>query len=278
MTQPKVDGVKLNKALEQFGSLAKSIDTMQKKEKKLKQHNSELQLTGDNLSKQVKSLDNQLHERQGELRSLSDNIERNRLQYNLFEGFLAMLTGSPSATNSLETLITILQKLTGDGWYSSSDASALRSMFVSKVMGDYLKCYRCDVCGARFIVNKEPYQKYNVISYECPAYHYSHQITEDDSFLKAMVSEEQAENVYRLQQVLKENEALKPLKVFLDLPCEVCGQPITAWTEYEVEKGVKQHCWGHAKCWNSDDGHFKQYMKLAKEELEKRIMGSSRNI
>ena len=143
-------------------------------------------------------------------------------------------------------------------------------------MGDYLKCYRCDKCGARFIVNKEPCRKYYITLYECPAGHSSYQVTEDDSFLKAMVSEEQMESVYRLEQVLKENEALKPLKVFLNLPCEVCGQPITEWTEYEVQKGVKGHSWGHAKCWNSDEGQIKQYMKLVKEELEKRTDGFSR--
>ena len=81
-----------------------------------------------------------------------------------------------------------------------------------------------------------------------------------------MVSEEQMENVCRLKQVLKENEALRPLKVFLNLPCEVCGQPISEWTEYEVQKGVKEHCWGHTECWNSDKGHLKQLMKLAKDE------------
>ena len=167
-------------------------------------------------------------------------------------------------------LPTLPTRLTNENWYSSHNSTELRSLFVSKVMGDYLKCYRCDSCGARFIVNKEPCRKYNVISYECPACHFIHQVTEDDSFLKTMVSEEQVENVYRLQQVLKENEALKPLEVFLNLPCEVCGQPITEWTEYEVQKGVKEHCWGHAKCWNSDKGQIKQYMKLLKEELEKR--------
>ena len=61
------------------------------------------------------------------------------------------------------------------------------------------------------------------------------------------------ENIYRLEQVLKENDVLRPLKVFLNLPYEVCGQPITKWTESGVQKGVKEHCWGHAKCWNSDE-------------------------
>ena len=232
MTQTKVNGAKLNKALKEFGSLDNSIEAMQKKEKKLKQDTAELQLTKNNRSKQIQSLDSQIHERQGQLQSLSDNVERYRSQYGLFEGLLAMLAGSPSVTNSLETLITILQKLASNDWYASHNTTELRSLFVSKVMGDYLKCYRCDSCGAKFIVNKEPCRKYNVISYKCPACHFSHQVTEDDSFLKAMISEEQMENVYRLQQVLKENEALRPLKVFLNLPCEVCGQPITEWTEY----------------------------------------------
>lgn len=268
MTQAKVNGAKLNKALGQFGSLDKSIKAMQKKEKKLKQDTAELQLTRNNLSKQVQSLDSQLHERQGQLQSLSDKIEYYRSQYDLFEGFLAMVGSSPSTTDSLEALIATFQKL-AKGWQTVKTSDELRSIFIRTVMGDYLKCYRCDTCGARFIINKEPYRKYHVISYKCPACHYSHQITEDDSFLKAMVSEEQIGNIYRLQQVLKEDEALKPLKVFLNIPCEVCGQPITEWTDYMVQKGVKEHCWGHAKCWNSDMGQIKQMMKLVKEELEK---------
>ena len=270
MTQTKVNGAKLNKALQHFGSLDKSIEAMQKQNEQLTQHNVKLRQTKNNLSKQTQSLYSQIHERQSQLQSLSDNVERYRSQYGLFEGLLAMLAGSPSVTNSLETLIAILQKLASNDWYASHNTTELRSLFVSKIMGDYLKCYRCDKCGARFIVNKEPCRKYYITLYECPACHSSYQVIEDDSFLKAMVSEEQMENVYRLQQVLKENEALKPLKVFLDLPCEVCGQPITEWTEYEVQKGVREHCWGHTKCWNSDMGQIKQMMKLVKEELEKK--------
>ena len=74
-------------------------------------------------------------------------------------------------------------------WKTPRISDELRSIFIRMVMGEYLKCYRCDSCGARFIVNKEPARKYNIISYECPACHFSHQVAEDDSFLKAMVSE-----------------------------------------------------------------------------------------
>ena len=51
MTQTKVNGIKLNKALKEFGSLDKSIEAMQKKEKKLKQDTAELRQTKNNLSK-----------------------------------------------------------------------------------------------------------------------------------------------------------------------------------------------------------------------------------
>jgi len=278
MTKSKVDGVKLNKALKQFGSLDKSIEAMQKKNENLKLDNAKLLQADINLSEQVNLKNNQLHVLQDQLNSLSDKIAKLKPQYDLFEGFLAMVTSSPSITDPLEALIATFQKLVEGGWYTSHNITELRSLFVSKVMGDYLKCYRCDSCGARFIVNKEPARKYYITFYKCPACHYSHQVTEDDSFLKAMVSDEQIENIHRLEQVLKENEALKPLKVFLNLPCEVCGQPIAEWTEYEVQKGVKEHCWGHAKCWNSDEGQIKQYMKLAKEELEQRTVDFSSSI
>ena len=66
MTQTKVNGIKLNKALEEFGSLDKSIEAMQKKRKKLKQHNAKLQMSKTNLSEQVQSLASQVHERQGQ--------------------------------------------------------------------------------------------------------------------------------------------------------------------------------------------------------------------
>ena len=56
MTQPKVDGVKLSKALEQFSSLDKSIQAMKEKGKKLKQYTVKLQLIEDSLLKQVKPL------------------------------------------------------------------------------------------------------------------------------------------------------------------------------------------------------------------------------
>jgi len=129
-------------------------------------------------------------------------------------------------------------------------------------MGDYLKCFRCDTCGARFIVNKEPHNKFYSNYYQCPACHFWYGVKEDNSFLKAMVSDEQLENARRIEEVLKENEALVPLKAFLDIPCEICGKAVTEWTEENVKIAVDGFGWGHTKCWNSDIGQLRQTVKL----------------
>jgi len=277
MTSPKYDPAKLKKALDKFGSLGAAIEALESKKadleaqnEQLKQKSTELQVNVDNLSKKAELKNNELQERQNQLQVLSDKIKEHEYQYKLFEGFLAMLAGSPSAKSSLETLIATFQKL-ADSWKVTQNSDELRSIFVRQIMGDFLRCYRCDSCGARFIVNREPQKEFGKTSYECPACHFSLDVTEDDSFLKAMVSKKQIENVHRLEQVLEENEALKPLKVFLKLPCEVCGEPINKWTKNIIEKGVTQHCWGHTECWQSDKGQIKQMMKLAEEELKERL-------
>jgi hypothetical protein len=277
MTSPKYDPDKLKKALDKFGSLEAAIEALESKKadlevhnEKLKQKSTELQVNVDDLSKKAELKSKELQEGQRQLQVLSDKIKEHEYQYKLFEGFLAMLAGSPSTKSSLEKLIATLQKL-ADSWKVTQCPDELRSIFVRQVMGDFLRCYRCDSCGARFIVNREPSKELYKTYYVCPACHYSHAVTEDDSFLKAMVSKEQIENVHRLEQVLEENEALKPLKVFLKLPCEVCGEPINKWTKNIIEKGVTQHCWGHTECWQSDKGQIKQMMKLAEEELKERL-------
>jgi len=275
MKTKKFNGEKINKALEEFGSLAKANESMRKENEQLKQDNTKLKLERSKESSKLKKLNGKVQYKQNQLQSLSNKVEKHQPQYDLFEGFIAMVADSPSVQDPLETLIATFQKLRqGEGWETFKNVKDLRSIFIRKVMGDFIKCYRCDNCGASFIVNREPHKGSLKTSYNCPACHYGFAVTEDDLFLKAMVSEEQIENVRRLERVLEENEALRPLKVFLDLPCDVCGKPITEWTDYIVKKGVKEHCWGHAECWISDEGHIKQLFKLAEVELKKKIDGA----
>jgi hypothetical protein len=61
-----------------------------------------------------------------------------------------------------------------------------------------------------------------------------------------------------------ENQVLKPLRPFLDLPCEICKKPMAAWTLEDIQRGVEGLGWGHTGCFNSNLGQIKQVMYLAK--------------
>jgi len=107
----------------------------------------------------VKELGGKVKSYHDQLKSLCNQLQIHSRQYELFCGFIAMMAESPSVTDSITILIEIFQKLIESGWYLSKSADDMRSLFVRTVMGDYLKCFRCKVCGTKFIVNKEPHYK-----------------------------------------------------------------------------------------------------------------------
>ncbi len=273
MAKASVDGVKLKKALDEFGSLEKAVesrklevDTLSKQKQNLKQQNEELSLSSGKLKAGLDVLNKQIHDQKGKLELLTEKLGKWERQYNLFEAFLAMLDGSPSVDSSLKSLISLLQELAVSGWAITKSADDLRSHFVRTIIGDYLKCFRCKLCEAKFIVNQKPgFSDY----YECPSCHTSYGVESDDSFLKAMVSEKQVENITLVEKTLKENQALEqekkalePLKAFLDVPCQICAKPITEWTKYNVQAAIEGWGWAHDKCWHSDIGWIKVTLKL----------------
>jgi hypothetical protein len=69
-----------------------------------------------------------------------------------------------------------------------------------------------------------------------------------------MVSEKQVENTRRIEQVVKENEILGAFKAFLDVPCEVCHEPVKEWDDQNVKLAIKGVGCGHTQCWNSGLG------------------------
>jgi regulator of replication initiation timing len=277
MVAASIDGVKLKQAIGEFGSLEKAIEslkhqieTLSKQRNKLKQENEALGLSKNKLIAGIHDLNNQFNDQKIKLQSLVESFGKWERQYNLFQSFLAMLVASPSVSSSLKSLISLMQELATSGWAITKNAEDLRSHFVHTIMGDYLKCFRCKACGARFMVNKEPHYKSISNHYQCPSCYNSHGVEPDDSFLKAMVSEEQMENIILLEKTLKENEVLKPLKAFQDVPCEICGKPITEWTADSVKGAVEGWGWGHGKCWNSDMGKLRLTLKLIKYAQDKK--------
>lgn len=261
MEKPKTNGMKLKKAIDKFGSLQKAIEqieedkaTLEKQNAQLCKENAQLKLTRENLLGEMKELEKKNHEKETEYEVLANKIKQHSYQYELFEGFLAMVVGSPSVTAPIQALIATFRNLSSRSWQSTGKTDDLRSIFVRTVLGDYLNCFRCNACGAKFIVNKDSKYKFFGTGYQCPVCYRQYPVKEDDSFLKAMVSEEQLKNTRRIAEVMKENEALKPLKQFQNIHCELCGKPITEWSEDNVKIAADGFGWGHTRCWNTNMG------------------------
>jgi hypothetical protein len=260
-----VDTSKLNNALEKFGSLQKANAqlekdklALEKENAQLKQENKNLAVTREKLTDQVEEINIEKENYQDQLQSLADQIKIHSYQYELFCAFMAMVAKSPSVTDSLDNLINLFLALKDPGIHLPKDPAIMRSLFISAVMGDYLKCYRCDSCGAKFITNKKPMDKYFGTGYYCPACHNWYAVKEDNSFLQAMVSEQQLENTIRLDKILKEYEVLLPFKAFLKEPCEMCHEPVNEWDEYNVKLAIQGIGCGHTSCWESDLGRMKE--------------------
>ena len=179
-----------------------------------------------------------------------------------------MVTASPYVNDSIDILIAAFQKLKEPGWYLPKNADEMRGLFIRKVMGDYLKCYRCDSCGAKFITNKKPKNKYFGNGYYCPACHNWYAVKEDESFLKALVSEKQLEDTLHLEEVMEECEVLEPFKAFLNVSCEICHEPVKEWDEYNVNLAIEGIGCGHTSCWNSELGRFME-LRRAIEKVKK---------
>jgi len=275
MVAKEIDYAKLNEAVEKFGSLQKAnaqLETnklaLEKNNTQLKQDNKKLTVTSNKLAGQIEDMNVKANSYQSQLQSLSNQIKVDSYQYELFCGLIAMVAESPSVTDSLDTLIASFQKLKEPGWYLPKKADEMRSLFIRTVMGDYLKCFRCDACGAKFITNKEPKSKLFGNGYYCPVCHNWYAVKEDDSFFKALVSEKQLEDTHHLEEVLEEIQMLKSFKAFFNVPCEICHEPIEEWDDYSVKLTIEGIGYGHTQCWNSEVGRFRELRK-AIEKMKK---------
>jgi len=282
MVVRKVDGVGLRRAIQRFGSLNQAIVELQCTkailEEQVSQLNEEVgkqKSAREYLSSEIKDMNVILSEQKEQQRLLSEKIGNHSRQYELFQGFMAMLASSPSVNSSIEALIVSLKRLLEPGWQLSRSIEEMRILFIRTVLGDYLKCFYCNRCGSRFIVNKCQNRQYLLSSYQCPVCHYSSEVKADEFFIKALVSQEQLENTHLVEQLLAENAILKPLRAFLNVPCEMCGKPITDWAEENVKVANMGLGWGHRKCWNTTVGKAKLITKAFKSWQEMQTQNSS---
>ena len=119
-------------------------------------------------------------------------------------------------------------------------------------------------------LNKKPKYKFFGNDYYCPVCHNWYAVKEDDSFLKAPVSEKQLEDTQHLEEVLKEIQMLKSFEAFLNVPCEICHEPIAEWDDYNVKLAIEGIGCGHTHCWNSELGRLREFRKTI-EKVKKDI-------
>lgn len=271
-----IDCARLNESLEEFGSLQKANTDLKEQNKSLRTGNK--QLNDDQsklaarravLAKEIESGETQEKDVKNRLREKSEQLGALGRQYELFCGFAAMVNGSSSVTESTDTLIALFEQLKDCGWYLSQSAEEMRGLFIRVTMGDYLKSFRCDYCGSKFMTNGKPGSKFQGKYYVCPVCHYMNSVKADDSFLKALVPGRRLEDVQLTEELLKENEVLRPFKAFLSTPCEICHQAVTEWDDANVQAVIGGVGCGHTACWNTDLGRLKILVKALKEAKEK---------
>jgi hypothetical protein len=223
MEEKEINFTKINQAVEKFGSLQKANAQLEaekiileKKNAQLKQDNQKMTAERDKLVQQIDKLNAKVTSCQSQLKSILNQIEIHSRQYELFCGFVAMAAESPSVTDSIDVLVASLNRLEEPGWHLPKTADEMRNLFIRTIMGDYLKCFRCDACGAKFITNQKPKYTFFSNGYYCPVCHYSYGVKEDDSFMEAMVSGKQLENTLHLNRLLEDYKVLEPLKAFFD--------------------------------------------------------------
>ena len=275
----RVQGMLVRRDIEKHHSLGKTLELLTseveiKNQESTRLSNKHLEINQDNdrLITQTQENLKKYKDSSLELKQLLNKFNIYSRQYELFQGFLAFLLGSPSANGPIESLIATLQRIVRVWWYSSASMEEKRGYFMKHVFGDFLQSYRCDHCGgSRFMVSRGTDKTYAYSRPHCPVCHTPFWVKPDDSFLRAMVSEEQLKDIHMVEelagttvQLAKDKAILKPFQVLIDIPCEVCHQPIKDWTEAKVKEFATGLGWAHEKCRNTFMGKIVQLASASK--------------
>lgn len=272
MNRQRVNTSALNEALSRYGSLQEATTCLERAKKSLEDEVGRLGRGKAALEREMaarraaaKTLGAQKAQQRQALEQLQARVKKSGRQWDLFEGFIGMVLTSPSTQARLTDLIAILQRLENEGWSTTRTTDELRTLFVCTLLGNHLRCYRCRRCGANFIVNREPYYSHYDSNYHCPACHTSLHVEADDSFLQAMLSPEGIKEVSILEELERQVERQKPLEVFLDIPCFICGKPpANNWSREQAVDTFKKSRWAHQPCWGTPAGQVAQMGELVK--------------
>ena len=192
MNTPSVNTIKLKRAIQEFGSLQEATDILELRKNELTSDILAMTRNIDtkkrikvNYVKELNELDSSIKDRTQELDDIVKNITNYLNQYRLFEGFLAMLSTSPSKEEDLEKLADNVLVWSKVVWTSDWPPDKMKWLFVHVVLGKFLHCYQCSNCKTKFITNKE--FKKDIYRGGCPFCGLIYSVAADDSFLEAML-------------------------------------------------------------------------------------------
>ena len=258
----KVNMASLKQSINKYGSLEKAIMALDKEKDALEARIIDLKEQVTHIKEEygqvwaeVQTIRGNIIKEEKELKEIADKVVKYGYQFKLFEGFLAMLLTSPSVSEPLENLTALFNKLVDSGWATSHDAEELRDYFVTEVIGNYIKCFKCDSCGAKFIVNKKPYYSSLHYLYQCPACHaHQNKVKADDSLITALVSNKQLDVIKSTVKLQEQLDGFTPFKSLFGVTCRMCKKPVDHWTDDNVAALVEGAGFGHDTCWNSNPG------------------------
>ena len=258
----EIDLKKLKRALSEFGTLKKAIQVLRAQKVEREGKVAGLSATEAKLRQEVGYLENRKATLATVLDDLEAKIEENRWQYEVFMGFMALVTAQEP-----QDIARFADSVHQWAKVKVADVIFARGRIVEQLMGKVVKSFRCSRpgCDARFLVDRRS-QRYRE-TYSCPACHSLLDAKPDDSLVDVFLSPPQIQEGREIEKLRDEVERLKALEVFADIPCAVCGKPMpNTWKRDEVETAFSS-C-AHPECWRTTTGHL-LYTKLFVKELGK---------
>ncbi len=260
----KVDLKKLKTALSEFGTLEKAIQVLRAQRQEGEGKVAGLSATEARLRQEVRSLEDQKATLSTVVDDLEAKIEEKRWQYQVFMGFIALVTAQEP-----QDIARLAESVHQRAKVKIADVIFARGKAVEQLMGNLVKSFRCSMpgCGAKFLVDRRS-QRYTE-KYTCPACYGLLDAEPDDSLMDLFLSPPQIQEGKQIEKLRGEVERLKPLEVYLDIPCAVCGEPMpNIWKSGQVEMTFNACAWAHPECWKTSTGQLLQ-MKVFVRELGK---------
>ena len=260
----KVDLKKLKRALSEFGTLEKAIQVLRAQKQEGEGKVAGLSATEAKLRQEVHSLEDRKATLSTVVDDLEAKIEEKRWQYEVFMGFMALVIAQEP-----QDIARFADSVHRWAKVKIADVIFARGKIVEQLMDKLVKSFRCSTtgCGAKFLVDRRS-QRYGE-KYSCPACYSRLDAEPDDSLMDLFLSPPQIQEGKEIEKLRGEVERLKPLEVFLDIPCAVCCKPMrNTWERDDVEATFKACAWAHPECWKTTRGQS-LYMKVFVRELGK---------